>query len=545
MRLPQLLLFAIDGADFHQVRQMVRDDRLPNLARIAAGGAWGPLRSTIPPVTNMAWPSIFTGMNPGRHGLFNFFDFPAGNRVPQPVYMDQCKAPTLWRMLNEAGYRLGVWRLPWGYPAEKIDGYMLCDKSPEAPAGITWPDALLGEIRQHVPDFAAWSGGSLRSHTSPERLSAALSEELQREARLLHFCMSTWPADIVLCGMSLLDLMGHQLLGCGADAVSAMDLAYERIDRWVGEVVERWTGPDTLVGVVSDHGLGPMSVTANVLRWLVDNRLLAFEHVPFGGLLPAARVAAQGYLWIRELRSVSVAAAGSAVGFSVEAWGRFASRVNWRDSVVVPWGMPGAMWLNLDGDVDRSQVLSMLRSGLFRLRHPRSGTQLVTDVMSKEDLYWGAFTDGAPDLVVVPGEEVALATGTGVVPGGHQNVEQPAEVLWNTKPLLAPMVYEGRGWFHRPLGIIMLSGPGVASGSVLRGATVLDVTPTLLYALGLSVPAGMDGQPRTEAFEAARLISTPISFRSPAPPSEFTTTGETSDAAHRSIAERLQGMGYL
>jgi len=43
------------------------------------------------------------------------------------------------------------------------------------------------------------------------------------------------------------------------------------------------------------------------------------------------------------------------------------------------------------------------------------------------------------------------------------------------------------------LGII-LSGPGIARGRVLERARLLDLAPTLLHLLDVSVPADMDGR---------------------------------------------------
>ncbi|MFA9480424.1 alkaline phosphatase family protein [Phycisphaerales bacterium AB-hyl4] len=54
--------------------------------------------------------------------------------------------------------------------------------------------------------------------------------------------------------------------------------------------------------------------------------------------------------------------------------------------------------------------------------------------------------------------------------------------------------------WHRPFGIACMSGPGVKANETLYGATLLDVTPTILTAFGLPVGADMDGRPWVEAF---------------------------------------------
>ncbi|HJS28492.1 MAG TPA: alkaline phosphatase family protein, partial [Anaerolineales bacterium] len=68
----RVLIVGFDGATFDIIRPLVAQGRLPNLARLMHAGSWGPLRSTIPPVTPAAWTSFFTGKNPGKHGIYDF-----------------------------------------------------------------------------------------------------------------------------------------------------------------------------------------------------------------------------------------------------------------------------------------------------------------------------------------------------------------------------------------------------------------------------------------------------------------------------------------
>lgn len=55
------------------------------------------------------------------------------------------------------------------------------------------------------------------------------------------------------------------------------------------------------------------------------------------------------------------------------------------------------------------------------------------------------------------------------------------------------------GW-HRPFGVACMSGPGIQNGKTLHGGTILDVTPTILTALGIPVGMDMDGRAWAEVF---------------------------------------------
>ncbi|MEM6749846.1 MAG: alkaline phosphatase family protein [Planctomycetota bacterium] len=67
--------------------------------------------------------------------------------------------------------------------------------------------------------------------------------------------------------------------------------------------------------------------------------------------------------------------------------------------------------------------------------------------------------------------------------------------------------------WHRPFGIAAMAGPGIRPGARLAGASIHDVTPTILDLLGLPIGHDMPGRPWAEAFDApdnrqaSRLLS--------------------------------------
>jgi tetratricopeptide (TPR) repeat protein len=70
---------------------------------------------------------------------------------------------------------------------------------------------------------------------------------------------------------------------------------------------------------------------------------------------------------------------------------------------------------------------------------------------------------------------------------------------------------QGDGWenpvdWHRQFGIAIASGPAIEPGEMLTGASVLDVTPTILHLLGLPVGRDMDGRPWLEIMETRMAV---------------------------------------
>jgi hypothetical protein len=63
-----------------------------------------------------------------------------------------------------------------------------------------------------------------------------------------------------------------------------------------------------------------------------------------------------------------------------------------------------------------------------------------------------------------------------------------------------------------PDGLLLLAGRGVREGEFLGPARIVDVAPTLLYALGLPVAGDMDGRVLTGAFTPDFLATHPLNF---------------------------------
>lgn len=77
-------------------------------------------------------------------------------------------------------------------------------------------------------------------------------------------------------------------------------------------------------------------------------------------------------------------------------------------------------------------------------------------------------------------------------------------------PVPHPSKQEPYGGNHRDDGIIIAAGPGIAAGSRVQGASVLDVTPTILHVLGLPVADDMRGRALISLFASGPLGKKPM-----------------------------------
>lgn len=129
-------------------------------------------------------------------------------------------------------------------------------------------------------------------------------------------------------------------------------------------------------------------------------------------------------------------------------------------------------------DEKKARVLRELGGRLARLR-TASGRRVMSRVRLSRDKD-GIFLSARLNTRLKPGETVR-----------GEGWEVPvSEIIWP----------EGLTGTHRMPGMIVLAGPGVKPGHRIRAASILDVAPTLLYAVGLPVSQDLDGRVLRDVF---------------------------------------------
>ncbi len=119
------------------------------------------------------------------------------------------------------------------------------------------------------------------------------------------------------------------------------------------------------------------------------------------------------------------------------------------------------------------------------------------------------------------------------------------------RPLSDPNDPAGPTIWHREMGMLVMAGPGIRSGGTVYGASLLDITPTILTLCGLPCGADMHGKPLLDALTDVTLATLPP--RIPTwddvpgdaglhPPG--TEWGPSGDEAAR-VTQQLVALGYV
>lgn len=115
------------------------------------------------------------------------------------------------------------------------------------------------------------------------------------------------------------------------------------------------------------------------------------------------------------------------------------------------------------------------------------------------------------------------------------------------RPKYLPDVPSGPAIEHAPYGIIVAAGPGIKKGERIHGASILDITPTLLTLYDLPLGRDMDGKPLMGIYENPPEVKYIDSWQDD---HRFggelvQQEGETAEATNEAALQQLIDLGYI
>ncbi len=82
-KVKRAIVVGLDGFDPQLVRRYMEEGHLPNFHALSEQGSFRSLETTLPSISPVAWSSFATGVNPGKHRIFDFYTRNANNYMPE------------------------------------------------------------------------------------------------------------------------------------------------------------------------------------------------------------------------------------------------------------------------------------------------------------------------------------------------------------------------------------------------------------------------------------------------------------------------------
>jgi len=534
----ETLLVGVDAGCRSVLEPLFEAGAVPHLESIFESGAAGPLESQIPPWTPSAWPSLYTGVSPGKHGVFGFLTFDGYDW--DVVNSTHVREHTLWERLDDHDKSSVVVNAPVTHPPRATDGAVVPGyTAPEDPD--CHPEGLLDEIRDEIGEYRVYAPRDADGREKVEWYERLV--EMRGEA--FRYLADRFDPEFGFVQFQQTDTVFHEFPG-DHGKVRAV---YEAVDRQVGTILEE-CDPDTVL-VASDHGMGEYGGHEFRPNEFLRQRGLV-ETTTEGEGMPTWSTIADNQLQDGEegrteadddpdllergmaglasvgLTSQRIHAALDAVGLADFVAERVPTEVARVASEQVDFASSQAYMrdrielgvrVNLegrepDGIVPESQydrLCDDLVEMLSEVETP-DGKPVFERVARRDDIFSGPYVEEAPDVITVPREYDEFIS-TRVGDGQFGPPSEP--------------------YNHKRDGIVAMSGAGVDAAADLSDADLFDVAPTILATMGLPAGDRMDG----EVLPAVESVGTE---RYPA-----FDAGEQERTDDDEVEARLADLGYL
>ena len=534
----KVFVLGLDGGSWNLLRPLMDKGHMPNLQKIYEKGVCATLQSTQPPYTGPAWVSSLTGVNPGKHGIFGFTTSRGDSTRRSLISSRNIRAPKLWQYLDKGGKISGFINVPVTYPAESLNGFMISGfLAPQEANDITYPQDLYQNLIKELGTYIVNVKISGRVMNTEANAIDFINDILfctQKRFEALKILWRRYAPDFLMIVFSCLDKIQHKFwkfmdtqeplyhAPMAEKLRPRLFEVYRQIDQIIEYIVKRLDN-DTTLFIISDHGFGPLKKRVFINNWLKQQKLLSVKKHRF---------------YLRKILS--------STNLKNLQLSKFGIGVNLSNPVDDLIDYPKTLFYSSDvyeqgiyfnsqvekaqrGQIRYEDEMQKIETKIKALTDPKSGDRFVDDICRRENIYWGPHINQAPDLLLKMKNYGYLL-----------NKSIPTRGKSILRKVTGP---EG---CHRSDGIFAAYGHNI-DHKTNPEASIMDVTPTVLYTLDMSLPKDLDGKPLTHIFTSEFQHKTRLRFNQEDTLVQINAESETeySKSEEREIRNRLKELGYL
>jgi len=264
----RVLVIGLDGASPLILYLLGRDKKFKKgLREILLRGLFKELISTIPPLSAPAWTTIFSGFNPGEHGIYDFISRMGSTTVVHSSKSLQGKM--IWdRPKTYDQLKTILVNVPLTYPPYKINGIMVSGFPSPINTLCAYPKVVEAKLRKKFPNYMVDIPFINPNYTGIDVKSFVyyVYRLTLYKFKLTEFLLKNYDWNLSIVVFTELDRLQHVLWGyveeyCSGKARTDLHERYYNLlvdyylylDEIIGKLLDL-VGKETNIIVVSDHG---------------------------------------------------------------------------------------------------------------------------------------------------------------------------------------------------------------------------------------------------------------------------------------------------
>ncbi|WP_447963593.1 alkaline phosphatase family protein [Nitrospira sp. Ecomares 2.1] len=511
----KVVLLGIDAGSRDLLKRWAQDGTLPTLQALFAKSLVGATTSTPGLFVGSTWPTWYTGVNPGKHGIHSLHQLQPGTYELHPTYAgESVKREPFWNHLSRAGRRVAILDIPLTALSHNLNGIQLVEYGAhDAHSGfMTWPPSLAAEVEQR---FGSPCSHPIQGDCDAKRDAAGVAAfrdtlingVARKTAVTKHFLQQdNW--DLFAQVFTESHCIGHQywhvhdpthqwhdadLARIVGDPIKDV---YKAIDTAIGEILKDIDEETTVIVFVS-HGMGQTNIPYGFMeKFLLQLKVAVPPRIPAnnvtGSLLQRRSLAFLYRMWQKIPSSVQKFLAPIIYPLSHKLSadsGPLVDRAASKCFSIHDTPSHAGIRVNLvgrepEGKVqpgpDYQQFCMELEKDLLGIINVKTGKPVIQRIIRTADHYSGENLAHLPDLLVEWYEE------------------DPIPAVFSEKfGKISTNFWHPRTGHHRAGGMFLAFGPSIQPGTVDRTVSLMDYAPTIAQLLNVSLP-DVDGQPIEE-----------------------------------------------
>jgi len=247
--------------------------KVPTLREIVRQGAYSEgVRGVFPTVTYPSHTTMVTGVNPGTHGIVANGAFDPLEKLSRAVrwYADEIRVPTLYEVARARGLKTAIvyWPVSVGARASSVvpEFWRQDHGTPEDAKlnfALSTPPGLLDTVAKRFPDFR-------EKFLPPRAQDEALTD-------IAVYDIETMQPNLLLLHIFDVDHWEHEDGPFAGRALTAIETADQQIARVIAAAKKAGIWNQTVLVVLSDHGMARISQKVRPGVWLREKGLVTLD----------------------------------------------------------------------------------------------------------------------------------------------------------------------------------------------------------------------------------------------------------------------------
>ena len=434
----RVAVIGLDGVPYDLIGHLVNTGKMPALAAILKEGGAGKMRSSIPPVSSVAWTTFMTGVNPGKHGIFGFIDLKDHSYDPYFPNFSHIKSPPLWDLIAAHKKRTIAINIPQTYPAREINGVLISGFVAINLQKAVYPPSIYPKLTEM--DYRI-DVNYEEAAEKKEEFFTDLFYTLKKRGEALRYFLNNEQWDLFIGVFTGTDRLHHYFWSeyenpQGEYHQKFIDY-YTHLDTIIGELVDSLPKHCHLL-IMADHGFCNLQEEFFPNTWLKEKGYLKLKKDPPSSL---ADIHPDTKAFILD---------------------------------------PGRVYINLKGRMpsgcvepgkEYEALREELTEGLMGIRYPSApSTPIIEQIFRKEEIFSGPYLNRAPDLVLHG------------LPGYDIKGSMSKESLFGKGKFTGMQTY--------PDAFLYLRGANLNDNH-----GIVDLAPSILHLLNIPLPSHFDSKP--------------------------------------------------